>query len=310
MSKMQLSSVVALLLFVGAIPLHAQQPVTTGPLVREGVTEKISEHVYVIPDGGVGGVPNVGIIVGNRATLIVDTGLGKQNGEVVFREAQKVSGKNALYLVTTHVHPEHDLGAHAFPASTKMIRAKAQVEEIAAAGMTTANAFRSRSPAMAQLLEGAAFRKADIIFDKEYDLDLGGVKVKLFAVGPNHTPGDTVISVQGEGVVFSGDVAMKAPPAFASPASSVSAWLTSLDKLDAIKPRIVVPSHGPMGDTKFMAAYRDYLKTISARTAALKKEGKTVEQATETLTTELKERFPTAGQRLAGAVRAAYREAP
>ena len=287
----------------------AQQPVTSGPLVREGVTEKISEHVYVIPDGGVGGVPNVGIVVGAKATLIVDTGMGKQNGEVILREAQKINSKNALYLVTTHVHPEHDLGAHAFPVSTKMIRSQAQVEEIATAGMTTANAFRSRSPQIAQLLEGAEFRKADEVFDKEKTLDLGGVKAKLLAVGPNHTAGDTVIVVEGEGVVFSGDVAMKAPPAFASPASSVNAWLASLDKLDALKPRIVVPSHGPIGDAKFMADYRDYLTTIRARTAALKKEGKTVEQATEALTTELKDRYPSAGARLAGAVRAAYREA-
>lgn len=298
------------LLSVVAAQVGAQQPVTTGPLVREGVTEKISEHVYVIPDGGVGGVPNVGIIVGTRATLIVDTGMGKQNGEVVLREARKINDKNALYLVTTHVHPEHDLGAHAFPASTKMIRAKSQVDEIATAGMNTANAFRSRSPAIAQLLEGAEFRKADEVFDKEHSLDLGGVKVRLFAVGPNHTQGDTVIAVEGEGVVFSGDVAMKAAPAFASPASSVTAWLASLDKLDALKPRIVVPSHGPMGDAKFIADYREYLTTIRARTAALKKEGKTMEQATETLAAELKERFPNAGGRLTGAVRAAYREAP
>jgi len=299
------------LLCVGAaMHVNAQQPVTSGPLVREGVTEKISDHVYVIPDGSVPAVPNVGIIVGTRATLIVDTGLGKQNGQTVLREASKVSGRNALYLVTTHVHPEHDLGAQAFPASTKMIRARAQVEEIASAGMQTADIFRSRSAAMAQLLEGAEFRKADEVFDKEYSLDLGGVRVRLLAMGPNHTPGDTVIVVEGEGVVFSGDLAMKAPPAFASPASSMKVWLSSLDTLEALKSRIVVPSHGPLGDARFIADYRDYLMLVRARTAALKSEGKTVEQATEALTAELKDRYPGAGQRLAGAVRAAYREAP
>jgi glyoxylase-like metal-dependent hydrolase (beta-lactamase superfamily II) len=307
MKAIQLFVCVALLSLV-VTQLNAQQPVTSGPLIREGVTEKISEHVYVIPDGGVGGVPNVGIIVGTRATLVIDTGLGKQNGEVVLREAQKVSGKNALYLVTTHVHPEHDLGAHAFPASTKMIRAQAQVDEIATAGMTTANVFRGRSPAMAQLLEGAEFRKASETFDKEHILDLGGVKVRLLAVGPNHTPGDTVMVVEGEGVMFSGDVAMKALPAFASPMSSVNVWLATLDKLDALKPRIVVPSHGPMGDAKFIADYRAYLTLVCTRTALLKKEGKTVEQVVEALTVELKERYPDGG-RIAGAVRAAYREA-
>jgi para-nitrobenzyl esterase len=286
----------------------AQGPVTTGPLVREGVTEKVSDHVYVIPDGGVGGVPNVGIIVGSRATLVVDTGMGKQNGETVLREVRKVSGDKPLYLVTTHVHPEHDLGAHAFPASTRMIRARAQVDEIASAGMETANGFRSRSAANAQLLEGATFRRADDVFEKEHTLDLGGVTVRLRSVGPTHTPGDTVIAVEGEGVVFSGDVAMRAKPAVGA-AASIAAWLTALDTLDSFKPRVVVPSHGPMGDASYMANYRSYLLAVRDRTAALKKEGKTEEQTLEAITPEMAQRFPDAGARLAGAVRAAYREA-
>jgi len=288
----------------------AQQLVTGGPLVREGATEKISAHVYVIPDFSVPGVPNVGIVVGTRATLVVDTGLGRQNGETVLREARKVSGDRPLYLVTTHVHPEHDLGAQAFPPSTRMVRARAQVDEIASEGMKTADIFRSRSPAMAQLLEGAQFRRADEVFDRERTIDLGGVKARLIAMGPNHTPGDTAIWVEGEGILFSGDIAMKAAPAFASPASSLKTWLTSLDAFDALHPRIIVPSHGPMGDAGFIRSYREYLIFVRARTAALKSEGKTVAQAVEAIAAEAKERYPDAGARLGGAVRAAYREAP
>jgi len=160
------------------------------------------------------------------------------------------------------------------------------------------------------LLEGAEFRKASEVFTKDKTIDLGGVKVKLLAVGPNHTAGDTVIAVEGDNVVFSGDTAMKALPAFGSPLSSVKAWLTTLDTLDALKPKIVVPSHGPNGDAKYMADYRSYMQAVGTRTAELKKEGKTVEQVSETLTAELATKYPSAGGRLAGAVRAAYREAP
>src|ERR1700674_368777 len=56
------------------------------PLVQENKTIKVSEHVYVIPDGRVNLVPNIGIIVGNRATLVVDTGMGLRNGQAVLRE--------------------------------------------------------------------------------------------------------------------------------------------------------------------------------------------------------------------------------
>src|SRR5512146_180612 len=92
------------------------------PLVREGDTQKISEHVYVIPDHSVQLVPNVGIIVGTRGKLVIDTGLGPRNGQTVYNEAQKINDSGTLWLATTHIHPEHDLGASAFPPDTKMIR--------------------------------------------------------------------------------------------------------------------------------------------------------------------------------------------
>jgi len=46
------------------------------PVVKEGITVKVSPHVYAIPSESVPGVPNVGIIVGSKATMIIDPGMG------------------------------------------------------------------------------------------------------------------------------------------------------------------------------------------------------------------------------------------
>jgi len=43
---------------------------------------------------------------------------------------------------------------------------------------------------VADLLEHAEFRKADVFFDREYTLDLGGVRVRMLSLGPTHTRGD------------------------------------------------------------------------------------------------------------------------
>src|SRR5688572_19486641 len=187
-------------------------PQAAPPLVRENATEKISDHVYVIPDNSVGMVPNVGIIVGTRGTLVIDTGLGARNGQTIVREMQKVSKTPDLYLATTHVHPEHDLGAGGFPAHTKMIRSQAQVKEIADTGLETAKRFSGISPLNAELLAGAAFKAADITFDQEHVLDLGGVRVRIIALGYNHTAGDTGFYVEPDAILFSGDVVMTALP--------------------------------------------------------------------------------------------------
>src|SRR5688572_15640728 len=102
-----------------------EQPLPA-PMIKEGVTQKIGDHVYVIPDFDVVLVPNITIVVGTRGALVVDTGLGARNGQAVMREVEKVSKGPELYLVTTHIHPEHDLGAGGFPPRAKMLRSKEQ----------------------------------------------------------------------------------------------------------------------------------------------------------------------------------------
>jgi glyoxylase-like metal-dependent hydrolase (beta-lactamase superfamily II) len=284
----------------------AQQPPAPASLVRAGVTGKITSHVWAIPDGSANLVPNVGIIVGRKAVLVVDTGMGLRNGQTVLAEVGKVARGKPIYIVTTHVHPEHDMGAHAFPQDSKLIRSQDQVEDIAAgAGMILVPGFAQRSALNAELLKDAHHRPADITFADSYTLDLGGVKAKIYAMGTNHTHGDTVVLV--DGVLFSGDVAMKPQPSFANPTAKISHWLASLDRLEAMKPQHVVPSHGPWGDRAIIDGYRAYLSRIRDRTAELKRAGRTQDEALQIITDEMSAQYPDKN-RLAGAIRAGYLE--
>jgi glyoxylase-like metal-dependent hydrolase (beta-lactamase superfamily II) len=307
---MRLSSrvaVIALALVGTTPPLAAQTP---PPIVNVDGLRRISTRVHIIPDNSVPMVPNVGYVVGDRAVLVIDTGLGRPNGAAVYDVASKLAGTKAIYLVTTHVHPEHDLGAQAFPATTTLIRSTAQVRDIAEFGLRLAKVFAGRSAIHAELLKDADFRKADITFEQDYDLDLGGVHARLAAMGPNHTAGDTIVWTESERVLFSGDIAMRAQPAFASPRSGHRQWLASLDRLEALKPAVIVPSHGPTGDgTIFITGYRAYLTEVRDRTEAEKRAGRSVDQAVEAVTAAFGDRAPDRA-RLAGAIKAAYAEAP
>lgn len=291
--------------------VQSQAPATAGAtapasLVRSGVTAKLTDHVWAIPDGSASLVPNVGIVVGTKAVLVIDTGMGTRNGETVLREVNKVGAGKPIYIVTTHVHPEHDMGAHVFPEGSKLLRSKDQVEDITAGtGVNLIPVFAARSELNKELLAGASHRDADIIFERDYTLDLGGVEANIFSMGTNHTHGDTVVLV--DGVLFSGDVAMKPQPSFANNTATISHWLESLDRLEALKPRIVVPSHGPFGDVAIIKGYRSYLTRIRDRTAALKKAGKTEDEAVAAVSGELGAEYPDKN-RLAGAVRAAYKD--
>ena len=145
------------------------------------------------------------------------------------------------------------------------------------------------------------------MFDRDYTLDLGGIKAKIYAMGTNHTHGDTVVLV--DGVLFSGDVAMRPQPSFANPTAKISHWLDSLDRLEALKAKQLVPSHGPFGDNSIITGYRAYLTRIRDRSAELKKSGKTQDETVQAITDEMSAQFPDKN-RLAGAIRAGFSEAP
>jgi glyoxylase-like metal-dependent hydrolase (beta-lactamase superfamily II) len=308
------TSAACALAVVSLVTVSGQQPgAPPDPLVKENAAVKVSDHVYVIPDFSVPLVPNVGIIVGQKATLVVDTGLGPRNGQAILREVAKVSRNTNLFVVSTHFHPEHALGEAAFPSGAKIVRARAQQQDIDEFGLTLAKQFATRSALTDQLLKDVQFRKADVLFDSDYTLDLGGVQAKLMWLGPTHTRGDTIIWIEGDRVLFAGDVVMNRRfLAFASPYSSVKAWLADFDRLAALKPARIVPSHGMMGDAALIDEQRAVMKAIQARTTELKREGKSADVAARTVQTEMQTKFPdfTGPAQAANAAKVAYTEAP
>src|ERR1700690_3864151 len=169
----------------GFASAQSQEAAPTPFIVQEHIVKRLSEHVWEIPDKGRPGVPNVAIIVGSRATLVVDTGMGSKSGEIVVREAQRLSKNTEFYLATTDFRPEHITGAMAFPPHTVWIVPAAQKADIAESTMSFVNSFVSRSADLTAALKDVKLRDPDIIFDRDAKIDLGGgVTVHLIWYGP------------------------------------------------------------------------------------------------------------------------------
>ena len=297
---------------VAATTLSAQQLPRNlpDPMVKEGATVKLAAHSYVIPDDNVVLVPNVGIVVGSSATVVVDTGMGPRNGAAVMREVAKVSRNARLYLVTTHFHAEHVAGIAAFPAGTTYVISRQQQKDLDELGPDLTKRFASFSPGIAELLKDAPVRKADVVFDREHTLDLGGVRVRLLALGSTHTPGDTMVFVEGDRVLYAGDVVMNKVPVAFGQTSSVPVWVSVLKQLQPLQAASIVPAHGPVGDGTLVAQQLDVFETLQARVPQLKAQGKTADEAATTLTAEFQAKHPdwTAANRIGGMVRSLYAE--
>jgi glyoxylase-like metal-dependent hydrolase (beta-lactamase superfamily II) len=258
------------------------------PGVPENAVISVSEHVHAII-----GFPNIAIVTGRRATLVVDTGMGPRNGAVVVREAQKLAHNTLLYLTTTHFHPEHAMGEQAFPPNTLLIRPAAQQDEMEKRGAEYLERFSKQSAQNKELLKDVRLRKPDIVFDKEAKLDLGGVTARLFWLGPAHTIGDELIFVEGDKTLISGDIVQnKLIPFIPNSESSVTNWLAILDKLAPLAPRFVVPDHGPLGDGSLIAQEKVFVSWFQKRVLELSRQGTRVDQAVQIMTSELKAKYP------------------
>ena len=292
----------------------AQQP-PPDPLVKAGTTKQVAAHTYVIPDGGVGLVPNVGIVVGDHLVLVIDPGLGRRNGETVLREVERVApGRKAINLAATHYHAEHSTGWPAFPPApaTKFMVFRDQRNEFAELLAPQIELFSKRSPATAELLRDAGPPAAFEVWASESRLNLGDVIVRFYAVGPTHTRGDTVMFVEGDNVLFAGDVVMNESFLAATPVTSMKAWLAAFDTVEALKPKVIVPSHGAVGDASLIETNRAVMRAVQARARQLKAEGRSADDAAATIQKEMQALHPgwPRANGLIAAARSAWAESP
>lgn len=258
------------------------------PTLTEATT-KVSDHVFMTT-----GFPNVVYVVGDDATLVVDTGLGNANGALVARVAKRLSKGQKLFLTTTHYHPEHAAGIGGFPPETILIRPAVQQQELEKEGDATMASFRNSAQFGPSLAGVGALRHPDMTFSTEAVVELGGgVTVRLMFLGAGHTASDELIFVDPDRTLITGDIVQnKVVPAVASSGGSFASWLTVLDKLVPLQPRVVVPTHSKVGDASLITAEAAFIRDMQGRAAALKSSGVSAADAATRLTEVFKTNYP------------------
>ncbi|WP_239514294.1 MBL fold metallo-hydrolase [Streptosporangium sp. 'caverna'] len=244
----------------------------TDPAVRVADAWEVAPDLLVIPNNRVALVPNIGVIGGTQAVLVVETGIGTANAEQVLAFASEVAKGRRLYLTTTHFHPEHAFGAQAFTGQATYLVNRAQADDLKTKGPGYLEMFRGFGGSITRRLDGVRVPTPDVVYDEGYDLDLGGRIVRLRPTGRGHTKGDQVIEVPDAGVLFTGDLAETGQfaifpwfPPYDTDVSGVR-WLAVVERLAAAGPRVVVPGHGDLGGPQVLADVCDYLRELRDET--------------------------------------------
>lgn len=121
-------------------------------------------------------------------------------------------------------------------------------------------------------------------FEKELTLNLGGRDIRILHFQPAHTPGDSIVWLPREGVVFAGDIVFTDRLLGVLPVSSASGWLTSFEEMAKLKPRLIIPGHGDVCDlAKAHRETADYLRLLITHMERVVDKGDDLQQAIDSL---------------------------
>lgn len=242
------------------------------PVVDTTNVQQIAPDLVVIPNNGVDLVPNIGVVGGSRAVLVIDTGMGPGNGRAVLDFALTYARGRRLYLTTTHFHPEHAFGAQAFAGHAAWLVNRDQARDRTDRGEGYLAMFRGLGEPISRQLDGVELTRPDLVYEGSCDIDLGGRVVRLEPTGRGHTAGDQTVFVPDAGTLFTGDLVEAGQfsilPWFPPDDTDVSAtrWIDVLDELISRHPDVVVPGHGSIGGPDLLAEVRDYLALLREQT--------------------------------------------
>ncbi|MFI9581871.1 MBL fold metallo-hydrolase [Streptomyces sp. NPDC052236] len=213
-------------------------------------------HAYVQPDGG-WCLSNAGFVSDGESTLLVDTAATERRARAL-REALLTSGVPLpRTIVNTHHHGDHTYGNGVFMPEAVVIGHDACRSEVVAAGHqlhliwpgTDFGDIRITAPT--------------VTYSDRMTVHVGDIEVRLIHPGgAAHTPGDTIVHLPGQGIVFTGDLVFQGGTPFI-PMGSLTGSLRALELLRSLDAPTVVPGHGPVTDPSAYDATERYLRYVA-----------------------------------------------
>jgi quinoprotein relay system zinc metallohydrolase 2 len=247
--------------------------------IAPGIFVHIGRYALVNSENR-GDISNACCIVGSSAVAVVDTSGSYVLGKALRTAIAQITGKPILYVINTHMHPDHVLGNAAFEAGTEFVGHHKLPAALSARAESYLRNTRDR-------VGDAAFAGTKIVLPTRIvtdvlELDLGGRVLTLRARPTAHTDNDLTISDSATGTLFLGDLLFSGH--IPTLDGSIAGWLKLIPVLKQEAAARVVPGHGPKTMTwpDAIDAEQRYLETIARDVRAMIKDGKTIEQAVAT----------------------------
>lgn len=259
-----------------AAPLAAQGSAFHLGEIAPGVYAHQGETALMTRDN-LGGIANLGAVVGDEAVAVIDTGGSLLEGKAFLAALREKTQKPIRYVINTHAHPDHVFGNGAFEgAGAIFVGHKNLPRALAARGPHYLSSFRD---AMGDALDGVTIVAPSLTVADTMTLELGSRPIELQAWRTAHSEADLTVLDKKTGTLFAGDLLFLQHVPVVD--GSLLGFLEVADRLAAIPAERVVPGHGPMVAPwpKALDDERAYLTRLTADLRAAIKKGETVRDA-------------------------------
>jgi quinoprotein relay system zinc metallohydrolase 2 len=257
---------------VQAAPLPVMQA-APGIYVHHGVHEELDVGYH-------GDICNIGFIVGNKGVAIIDSGGSLAVGKRLRESVRQVTDLPILYVINTHVHPDHIFGNAAFlvdkPAYVghhKLADAMERRREIY---------LRNNAAWLGADAAGSEIVKPTQPVESTLEIDLGDRKLLLTAYPVSHTNTDLTVLDTTTASLWSGDLLfVERTPSIDG---DIKGWLQTIEKLRQVPAQRIVPGHGAVASDWGRALDNEqrYLKTLLNDVRTSIRKGEFMERAMDT----------------------------
>ena len=216
--------------------------------------EAVNDRVYAVvgPLGSrspenLGNNATFGFVVTEEGVVLVDSGGGYRGAAAIDEVVKRVTDRPIRVVINTGGQDHRWLGNGYFKArGARIIASEAAVADQRA--RLQDQMFMLGSLVGEEALAKTEAVYADETFEESHRFTLGGTLFELRKVGPAHTPGDSIVWLPDEKVVFTGDIVFVDRMLGVRPHSSSRGWIDAFETMAAMEPQTVVPGHGPATD--------------------------------------------------------------
>jgi glyoxylase-like metal-dependent hydrolase (beta-lactamase superfamily II) len=231
---------------------------------------QLAPHSYFVQGRSALGSPanqnfisNAGFVITPDSVVVIDALGSPALARRLLQEIGRITPKPVSHVIVTHYHADHIYGLQAFKAAGARIVAHRLALEYLNSETARLRLEASRRELAPWIDDSTRLVPADDWLDGDTDLRIGGLVFQLRRAGPAHTPEDLVVNLPAEGVLYAGDTVFRGRIPFVGQANSKH-WIETLDALLNLRPRVLVPGHGPQSTEPQadLALTRDYLQYL------------------------------------------------